>query len=334
MKKIILMLLSYLIIMSPIKVLAESNVYVETKVIGEVKKGSNIEILVDVKNVDNLYATSIDFIYDTNQLTVESIKPTEYITKNIDNIIELGGEVDKNGNTATYSFTFLGDVDGLNGSGTLVKINAKVLSNDKLSITKDNMKVKLVQKADGTVKNYDYKFIGCNVGNDSSGDSSNGSGSSNNTGGNNTSDNDEISGNNSSTSNNTTGNGDFTGNSSSSGSNSSSNEENEDSQNSYNKKENTDKKNNGFSNISNKENINNGDNTSDNKDEEESKEESSSNSENDKENIDKTSNINDSNSEISKNNFTNGVYVLISIGVIGVVGYYYYRFRKNKNKDN
>lgn len=288
MKKLIVMLLSYLIIMSPIKAFAESNVSVEIKVIGEIKKGSNIEILIDVKNVDNLYAASIEFIYDTKQLKVESIKPTEYITKNIDNIMELGGEVDKNGNIATYSFTFLGDVDGLRGSGTLVKINAKALNNDKLSITKDNMKVKLVQKANGTVKNYDYNFIGYNVGNGSSSDSPNGSdssngNSSNNDGSNNTSGNDGVSGNGSSTGNNNSGN------SSSSGSNSS-NEEN--------------------------------------KNDKDSKDESSISREEDKENIDKTSKINDSKSEVSKHNIANVVYVLIAIGVLGGVGYYYYRFRK------
>ncbi|WP_322390111.1 cohesin domain-containing protein, partial [Clostridium perfringens] len=141
-------------VIAPVKTFAASNASVEVNVSGEVKKGSNIEILVDVMNVDNLYAASIDFTYNTNQLEVESIKPTEYITINIDNIMELGGETNKNGDTATYSFTFLGDVDVLMESGTLVKINAKVLNNDKLSITKENMKIKLIQKADGTVKNY------------------------------------------------------------------------------------------------------------------------------------------------------------------------------------
>ncbi|WP_411169818.1 cohesin domain-containing protein [Clostridium sp. MB05] len=191
MRKIIMILLSYFMIMTPVKAFAENNVSVEAKVIGEIKKGFNIEILIDVKNVDNLYAASIDFTYDTKQLEVESIKSTEYISKNIDNIMELGGEVDKNGDTASYSFTFLGDVDGLMGSGTLVKINANVLNNDKVSITKENMKIKLVQKADGTVKNYDYNFIGYNGGNDSSSSSSNGYNTGSNNGGSNSSSNDE-----------------------------------------------------------------------------------------------------------------------------------------------
>lgn len=298
MRKIITILLAYFMIMTPVKVFAENNVSVEAKIIGEIKKGSNIEILIDVKNVDNLYAASIDFTYDTKQLGVESIKSTEYISKNIDNIMELGGEVDKNGDIASYSFTFLGDVDGLMGSGTLVKINAKVLNNDKLSITKENMKIKLIQKSDGTVKNYDYKFIGYNGQDDSNSNLSNDSnaGSSNNN----------------------------------VGSNGTSNEKNDNSQGSDNKKVNSDSNNssNNGNEVSKDENLNK------NNDENNSNGESSPNSKDNNQNKDKNSNSNDSKSEIYKNNLANVVYVLIAIGVVGGVGYYYYKFRKNKNKDN
>jgi Cohesin domain len=299
MKKILVILLAVFMVIAPVKTFAASNASVEVNVSGEVKKGSNIEILVDVKNVDNLYAASIDFTYNTNQLEVESIKPTEYITKNIDNIMELGGETNKNGDTATYSFTFLGDVDVLMESGTLVKINAKVLNNDKLSITKENMKIKLIQKADGTVKNYDYKFIGYNGQDDSNSNLSNDS----NTG----------------SSNNNVG------------SNGTSNEKNDNSQGSDNKKVSSNNSNNSTNNgneVSKDENLNK------NNDENNSNGESSSNSKDNKENKDKNSNSNDSKIEVSKNNIANVAYVLIAIGVVGGVGYYYYKFRKNKNKNN
>jgi hypothetical protein len=299
MKKILVILLAVFIVIAPVTAFAASDASVEVKVSGDVKKGSNIEILVDVKSVDNLYAASIDFTYNTNQLEVESIKPTEYITKNIDNIMELGGEVDKNGDTASYSFTFLGDVDGLMGSGTLVKINANVLNNDKVSITKENMKIKLVQKADGTVKNYDYNFIGYNGGNDSSSNLSNDS--------------------NTSSSNNNLG------------SNGTSNEKNDNLQGSDNKKvsyNNSDNSTNNGNEVSKDENLNK------NNDENNSNGESSSNSKDNKENKDKNSNSNDSKSKVSKNNIANVAYILIAIGVVGGVGYYYYKFRKNKNKDN
>ena len=82
--------------------------------------------------------------------------------------MELGGETDKNGNTAAYSFTFLGDNKGISGSGTLVKISATVLKDHSLEITEDNMKIKLVKRNNDTVENYDYKFIESNSKNNNS----------------------------------------------------------------------------------------------------------------------------------------------------------------------
>lgn len=320
MKKVLAILLAGFMIMVPVKAFAESNASVEAKVIGEVKKGSNIEILVDVKNVDNLYAASIDFKYDTKQLKIESIKPTDYISKNIDNIMELGGETDKNGDTATYSFTFLGDIDGLMGSGTLAKINAKVLNNDKLLITKDNMKIKLVQKADGTVKNYNYNFIEYNGGNNSSSGSSNESNTgSNNGGSNNTSGNGGASGNGNSTSN-----SDASGNG---GSNSSSNDESDNLQSSDNKSLNN-------KNSNDKNNLGSTEENKENKDGNTSKDEGNSGSKDNGINGSNTSKDKDGSSETSKSNFSMIFYILIPLVFIAGVGYYYYKFRKNKNKDN
>ena len=76
--------------------------------------------------------------------------------------MELGGETAKNGNTASYSFTFLGEKYGIKGSGTLAVISAEVLNDESLSIGQDNMKVKLVQKVGDTVENYSFKFLGYN----------------------------------------------------------------------------------------------------------------------------------------------------------------------------
>ena len=146
----------------PVKAYADSTT-VEVKVNGEVKKGSTIEILVNVKDVEKFYAASVDFTYDTNQLKVESIVASDFITKYSNDIMELGGETDKNGNTASYSFTFLGEKNGIKGSGTLAIITAQVLNNEKLSIGQDTMKVKLVQRVGDTVENYSYKFNGYNT---------------------------------------------------------------------------------------------------------------------------------------------------------------------------
>ena len=161
MKKIITVLILSLLIIMPsncVEVFA-SGASVEIKVNGSIKKDANIEILVDVKNVDKLYAGSVNYTYDTSKLKINSIKATDFVTKYSDEIMELGGETDKNGNTASYSFTFLGDRQGLSGSNTLVKLEATVLEDGDLKIDSNNMEVKLVQRSGDDVVNYPINFL-------------------------------------------------------------------------------------------------------------------------------------------------------------------------------
>lgn len=167
MKKIIVAAIMLFFCIMPIPALAESAA-VEVKISGQVKNGESIEIFINVKDVEKLYAASVDFTYDTELLKVNTISSSEFIGKYSNDIMELGGETDKNGNTASYSFTFLGDKKGISGSGTLVTISATVLKDDSLEITEDNMKIKLVKRNNDTVENYDYKFIGANSKNNNS----------------------------------------------------------------------------------------------------------------------------------------------------------------------
>ena len=161
MKKILTFIVTFIFFVMPVKAYADSAT-IEIVVNGQVKKGAIIEILINVKEVNKLYAASVDFTYDTNQLRVESIAASDFITKHNNDIMELGGETAKNGNTASYSFTFLGEKNGIKGSGTLAVISAEVLNDESLSIGQDNMKVKLVQKVGDTVENYSFKFLGYN----------------------------------------------------------------------------------------------------------------------------------------------------------------------------
>ena len=161
MKKILTFMIAFMFFVIPVKTYADSAT-VEIVVNGQIKKGSIIKILVNVKDVNKLYAASVDFTYDTDKLRVESIAASDFITKHNNEIMEFGGETAKNGNTASYSFTFLGEKNGIKGSGTLAVISAEVLNDESLSIGQDNMKVKLVQKVGDTVENYSFKFLGYN----------------------------------------------------------------------------------------------------------------------------------------------------------------------------
>lgn len=162
MKKILIFLITFIVLLIPINVYAD-DASVNIEIVGAIEKGSSIDILVNLKDVERFYAASVDFIYDTSQLKVESIVATEFITKHSSDIIELGSETTKNGNTASYSFTFLGDNEGISGSGTLVKIKANILNDEKLVINQDNMKLKLVRRNEDTVENYSYNFLGYSV---------------------------------------------------------------------------------------------------------------------------------------------------------------------------
>lgn len=161
-KKIMLFTLMLFLIL-PIKAYAESTT-VEIKVAGQVKKGQEINILVNANELQGLYAASVNFKYDKNALKILEINQGESIKKYSDEIMEIGGEVDSNNNKTSYSFTFLGDKEGLSGNVNLAVIKAEVL-NENINIEKDTLEVKLVKRAEDTVEEYKYKFIGYSTGN-------------------------------------------------------------------------------------------------------------------------------------------------------------------------
>lgn len=160
MKKYIGFLILAIIFIFPTKVYANTT-SVEVIVEGEIKSGEYINILVNMKGLNALYAASVDFSYDKNDLDIISINAGDTIEKYKDEIMEIGGEVDTDKNRTSYSFTFLGDKKGIDGNGTLAIINAKVL-NDDIQIGQDIMKVKLVKRVKDSVDNYSYNFIGYN----------------------------------------------------------------------------------------------------------------------------------------------------------------------------
>lgn len=159
MKKGIILITLIIIFFLPIKAYA-SVTTVEVNVDGKVKKGEEINILVNMKGLESLYAASVNFTYDNSFLNIVDIIAGDSIKSYGDEIMEIGGEVDTSNNKTSYSFTFLGDKEGINGDATLAIIKAKVLKDGSLSIGEDDIKVKLVKRVGDSVENYDYKFIG------------------------------------------------------------------------------------------------------------------------------------------------------------------------------
>ena len=159
MKKNIVLITLILIFLFPLKAYANTT-SVEINVDGNIKKGEEINILINMKGLENLYAASVNFTYDKSVLNIVSITAGDSIKKYADEIMEIGGEVDTTNNKTSYSFTFLGDKEGINGDGTLAIIKAEVLKDGDLLIGQDSMNIKLVKRVGDSVENYDYKFIG------------------------------------------------------------------------------------------------------------------------------------------------------------------------------
>jgi len=145
MKKICISIIMILGILSlaTIKVNA-AQAQVNVGVIGEVKAGSNIDIVVDIQKMTNLYAASMDYTYDNSIIKVEEI----IVSSNIDNgnIYQAYKDTASGGNKARYGYTNVGDFMGFNGDTNFLVIKAKILKDGELNLTKDNFKLKLVEK--------------------------------------------------------------------------------------------------------------------------------------------------------------------------------------------
>lgn len=114
---------------------------------GEIKKGNNIEIIVDFSNLKNLYSALVDYTYDNTLIKVKEIVLNEEIKKQA--VLPLFGELNLDGNRVRSGFTFQGqDSIGLNGEYNFVTIKAEVLKDGELELSADKIKLQLVQKTE------------------------------------------------------------------------------------------------------------------------------------------------------------------------------------------
>lgn len=159
-KKIIFLIIGFFIMINT-TVFAIEEPSININVNGEIKKGSKITISINASNVSRLYAASVDYVYDPSVIKVKSIEGSSLIKDSENNKMELGGETDKDGNKASYQMTFTGKVDGITGSGELVKIEAEVLKDFNLVLSESNLKIKLVYISnDYEVTDMSFKYNG------------------------------------------------------------------------------------------------------------------------------------------------------------------------------
>jgi hypothetical protein len=153
---ITLTIVALIVIFNSIPVYSAEESIVKVSVKGEVEKGNNIDIVVDLSNLKNLYSALVDYTYDNTLIKVKEIVLNEEIKKQ--SVMPLFGELSLNGNRARYGFTFQGsDSMGLSGDYNFVTIKAEVLKNGELDLSADKIKLQLVQKTENNM--IDLPFI-------------------------------------------------------------------------------------------------------------------------------------------------------------------------------
>ena len=156
MKKLKSIITLTIVIFNNIPVYSAEESIVKVTVKGEVEKGNNIDIVVDLSNLKNLYSALVDYTYDNTLIKVKEIVLNEEIKKQ--SVMPLFGELSLNGNRARYGFTFQGsDSMGLSGDYNFVTIKAEVLKNGELDLSADKIKLQLVQKTENNM--IDLPFI-------------------------------------------------------------------------------------------------------------------------------------------------------------------------------
>ena len=147
---ITLTIVALIVIFNSIPVYSAEESIVKVSVKGEVEKGNNIDIVVDLSNLKNLYSALVDYTYDNTLIKVKEIVLNEEIKKQ--SVMQLFGELSLNGNRARYGFTFQGsDSMGLSGDYNFVTIKAEVLKNGELDLSADKIKLQLVQKTENNM---------------------------------------------------------------------------------------------------------------------------------------------------------------------------------------
>lgn len=133
---------------------------------GNIEVGQTIQILINVDNIDTLYAGAATLKYDPKVLKIISFEKGELITKSRINIFDVENKIDNANGIASFGgFTCVGQTDGFSGTGTFLKINAEILKKDNFSINSqpflsspnDNYNFK-IQLCDKNIEIVSYKF--------------------------------------------------------------------------------------------------------------------------------------------------------------------------------
>lgn len=135
MKKKIGILLFVFCFLFTINVYAEQNINVKSNISGNVEKGKQIEINIDIDNIESLYAASFYFKYDPKVLRIDEIIPGQLISDPKISKFEAINDIDTTVGKVSYGFTCMGNINGFSGKGNLLKLKATVLEDKDFKVT-------------------------------------------------------------------------------------------------------------------------------------------------------------------------------------------------------
>ncbi|MGH4050595.1 MAG: cohesin domain-containing protein [Clostridium sp.] len=133
---------------------------------GNIEIGQTIKILINVDNIDTLYAGAATIKYNPKVLKIISFEKGDLIAKSGTSIFDVENKIDNTNGIASFGgFTCLGQVDGFSGTGTFLKINAEILKKDNFNINSqpflsspnDNYNLK-IQLCDKNIEEVSYQF--------------------------------------------------------------------------------------------------------------------------------------------------------------------------------
>ncbi|GAA0753173.1 cohesin domain-containing protein [Clostridium sartagoforme] len=126
-------------------VFAATTPSVSYTVTGETRIGNTIEIAVNISNVTDLYGGSIDFVYDTSLLEIQSVTKGNIFGSN-EVLTPLGANGKIESGQASFAVSMKGIKPGVTtNNGTLAIIKAKILKEGTVNLktTSDNSSLSL-----------------------------------------------------------------------------------------------------------------------------------------------------------------------------------------------
>lgn len=159
--KRILGVLIVILISFNLVVLADTIPTVEITGPMELKKGEKATITVNIKDVDRLYGIQMDYRFNTNDIKVLSLKKGNMLADAPYGSMDSSGNTIVEGKPVKYYLTFIGENDGVSGSGEVIYMEIEALKDCKLTFNTKNTDIILVNIGKKyEISNMKFKFVG------------------------------------------------------------------------------------------------------------------------------------------------------------------------------